>query len=114
LEMIQESLNFNWLSCIEWSKQKLELKNNFTSFLVYPERKCILKWFNEVLFSQIKKLESIYFINKIESFIWKEIGLTSEGFTKVAIIKIKNLNTLQFEEDYKFIEKTFKNLLIIE
>lgn len=114
LEMIQESLGYNWLSAIDSKKQKIELKNNFTSFLIYPKRKCVLKWFNEELFSQIEKLESIYFINKIDSFIWKEIGLTSEWFTKVAIIKIKNSNSHQFEKDYDFIEKNFKNLLIIE
>jgi hypothetical protein len=114
LEMIQESLNYNWLRCVIWWKDDLKLQNNFTSFLVYPEQKCVLKWFNEELFSEIEKLESIYFINKLESFIWKEIWLTSQWFTKVAIIKIKNSDSQRFEEDYSFIEKNFKNLLIIE
>ena len=114
LEMIQESFNYNWLACIIWKKPSTNIQNNFSSFLVYPDKKCILKWFNEALFSEINSLTSIYFINKIESFIWKEIWLTSQWFTKVAIIKIKNSNTTHFEQDYDFLQSNFKDLLIVE
>jgi len=114
LEMIQESFNFNWLSCTMWESPSIDIKNNFSSFLIYPDKKCILKWFNTDIFSEIKKLKSTYFINKIEKFIGQEIGLTSQWFTKVAIIKIKNSDTYQFEQDYSFIQNNFKNLLVVE
>lgn len=113
-EMIQESLDLNWFSVVQWSTPRLKLKNNFCSFLIYPKRRGILKDFNQELFTDIEKLESIYVVNKIESFIWKEVWLTSQWFTKVAIIKIKNSDSTQFEKDYSFIEKNFKKLLILK
>lgn len=113
-EMIEEALEFNWFTSVLWETPEAKLKNNFCSFLVYPEKKWILKDFNQELFSQIEKLNSIYSVNKIESFIWKEIWLTSQWFTKVAIIKIKNSDSVQFEKDYEFIEKNFKKLLILK
>lgn len=114
LEMIQESFNFNWLASTIWKKPSTNIQNNFSSFLIYPDKKCILKWFNEALFSEISSLTSIYFINKINTFIGQEIWLTSQWFTKVAVIKIKNSNSTQFEKDYSFIEKIFKDLLVVE
>ncbi len=114
LEMIQEALNFNWLGACIWKKIPENLEYNFSSFLVYPEKKCTLVWFNNELFQKIENLPSIYFVNKIEKFIWEEIWLTSQWFTKVAIIKIKNSNNTQFEEDYLFIEKNYKELLIVK
>ena len=114
VEMIQEALNFNWLSCTLKSENVSHLENNFSAFLVYPERRWILEWFSEELFEEISKLPSIYTIRKYEEFLGKEVGLTKQGFTKIAIIKIKNSDTAQFEKDYKFIEDNYKNLTIIK
>ena len=114
VEMIQEALNFNWLSCTLKSENVSNLENNFSAFLIYPERRWILEWFNEKLFEEISRLPSIYTIRKYDEFLGKEVGLTKQWFTKIAIIKIKNSDTDQFEKDYKFIEDNYKNLTIIK
>lgn len=112
LEMIEQALNFNWLSAVVWNTPNNDLENNFASFLIYPEKKCILQWFNEKLFNKINEIKSIYSINKILKFIWKEIWLTSQWFTKIAVIKIKNSNADQFERDFNLIEENYRKLLI--
>lgn len=114
LEMIQEAYNFNWLRASLWEKLETGIVANFSVFLLYPPKRGILRWFQEELFSQIKKKKSFFHIKLLEKYIWKEIGLTWEWFEKVGIIKLKNIENKDFLEDNIFIKEHFKELLVLE
>ena len=114
LEMIQESFNFNWLSVITSRKFTPIIKYNFSIFLIYAPRRGIFEKFEEKYIESIKKLPSLYRYKILEDFVGKEIGLTKDGFTKVAIIKIKHSNLLQFEKDFFFLEENYKDFLVLK
>lgn len=115
LEMMQEGYKFNLLRCLLWEKMKDECVNiNLWFFVFYAQKKGILQGFNMDLIEQIQKYPSYMSKNLISENIWKTTGLTSEGFTKNMILKIKNENEKQFIEDYTFIEKNYFHFLLIE
>lgn len=116
LEMYKEWYNKNILRSIfnkQWFLEK-KINYNFAVFAIYPKNRSILKSYNYKLFEDIKKLQSFHSLRIFpEKYEWKEIWLTKDWFWKVWGIKIKNRDYLQFKKDYDFIEKSYKNLLIL-
>lgn len=90
------------------------LKESIITIKVYSEKKWILESFDNELFRKIEKRKSIFGIHKDDSFIWKEVWLTTDWFTNVATIKLKSKDYKILSEDYLYIKKYFKNLLIIK
>lgn len=113
LEIIRDSYDFNLLSLLfhrsitEWSL------TNIATFVVYADRRWILKAFNNTILNQIWKLKSFSRMNIKENMIGKEVWFTKDWFTKLAIFKIENKNFLDFQRDYNFIEDNYKNILIL-
>jgi hypothetical protein len=109
-----------WINLLEIPFNKVDylnekIKNNFSVFAIYPEKKCKLISYNYELLEEIKKLKSFFSLRILpEKFEWKEIWLTKDWFWKVWWIKLKNSNYKEFKQDYDFVEKNYKKLLIVE
>jgi len=114
LEMMQDLYSFNLLTMP--LKNSLYQSWNFSNavFVFYPHKKWILKWFNEELLEQFKNLKSYNSVRVSKEYIWREIWLTKDGFISMVALRIINEDIEQFKNDYDFIEKNYKNLIILE
>lgn len=114
LEMIQDLYNFNLLTLPFW--KSLDHNSSFSNavFVFYPEEKWIFKWFNETILNDFQKLNSYDSVRLSNNYIWKEIWLTKDWFSSIAALRIINKDLTQFKKDFDFIEKNYKNLIILE
>lgn len=114
LEMILESYSFNMFRFLIWEKFKKNKNDNFCVFLIYSEKRWILKWFNEELIQEVKNLKSYFNVNLFSENIWKEVWLTKDWFPKSMLIKLKNSNNNEFLKDIKILEESYRDFLILE
>lgn len=114
LEMMLESYWFNMFRFLVWEKFQKSKNDNFCVFLIYSEKRWILKWFNDELINKVKNLKSYFNINLFSENIWKEIWLTKDWFPKSMLIKLKNSDNKEFLEDIKFLEKHYRDFLILD
>ena len=114
LEMMQDLYNFNLLTMP--LKNSLYQSWNFSNavFVFYPHKKWILKWFNLDLLDQFKNLKSYNSVRVSKEYIWREVWLTKDWFSSIVALRIINEDIDQFKNDYNFIEKNYKNLIILE
>ncbi len=113
-EIYRESSNLNLLDFMfEW-KWYITSNNNFATILYYSEEDWILKEFNKTLIEEIKKLKSYFYIWLVEENIWKKVWLTKKWFSRSAKLRFKNSDFKQLEKDIKFIENSYKDLLILK
>jgi len=114
-ELMYRAFWINFFKYIIDNKQGFpKIKQNVIWINVLATKEWILEWFNKRLFKKIKKLDSCYEVIKSKSFVWKEVWLTKDWFTRVATIKLANKDLEQLKRDYEFIEKNYKKLLEIE
>ncbi|MDD3144735.1 MAG: ATP-grasp domain-containing protein [Candidatus Gracilibacteria bacterium] len=114
LEMMQDLYGFNLLTMP--LGKSLYQSGDFSNavFVFYPNTKGIFKGFNSELLEQFEKLNSYSSIRLSNNYIGKEIGLTKDGFSSIAALRIINKNLEQFKKDYDFIEGNYKNLIILQ
>lgn len=114
LEMMQDLYWFNLLTMplAKSLYQSWDFSN--AVFVFYPNTRWIFKWFNSELLEQFKKLNSYSSIRLSNNYIWKEVWLTKDWFSSIAALRIINKDLEQFKKDYDFIEKNYKNLIILE
>lgn len=91
-----------------------KLKENNIVVIVYAIKKWVLEKFNNKILSNISRLESVYDISLNENYLWKEVWLTKDWFTKLWGIKLSHKSYKQIFDDYKYIKWKYKNLLILE
>lgn len=115
LELFKEAYNFNMFDIIVLEdKAKFEEKYFYSAFVFYPYKEGKYLWLNKKLLEKFEKLPSFLSINKMWWKVWKTIWFTKNGYSSVASMKIKNENLEEFKKDFEFIEKNYKNVLIIE
>lgn len=111
--------NWYWINLLDLMFNnnyfKKNIKNNYACFTLYPIKDWILKKYNSELIENIKKIKSFNWIDLYwNSFIWKKIWLTKNWYKKVWKINLLNSNYEQFKKDLDFVEKKYKNLLILK
>lgn len=114
MELYKENFWINMFDLV--IKQKsldFDSKNNYAAFVFYPEKNWILEWFNEELLQKFKSLKS-YFNFMWWAKKWKNIWLTKDWFSSIASLKLKNSDKVQFKKDFDFVEKNYKNLIILK
>ncbi|MDD2907046.1 MAG: ATP-grasp domain-containing protein [Candidatus Gracilibacteria bacterium] len=114
LEMIQELYGFNLLTMPIGKTLVHNVEFSNAVFVFYPEMKGIFKGFNSELLNKFKSLNSYNHIRLSNNYIGNEIGLTKDGFSSIAALRIINKDLEQFKNDYEFIEKNYKNLIILQ
>ena len=114
LEVMKAAYDVNLYEFIIKSEQiPLKLKTNNIAVNIYATKKGLLKWFNDKLLASIKKRKTVYYVDKEESYVWKEIGLTKDGFKKVWVIKMESNSYNSLRKDYLYIKSKYKDLLHI-
>lgn len=114
LEMMQDLYWFNLLTMPLGKSLYQSWDFSNAVFVFYPNTKWIFKWFNIELLEQFKKLNSYSSIRLSNNYIWKEVWLTKDWFSSIAALRIINKDLEQFKNDSNFIEKNYKNLIILE
>lgn len=114
LEMMLESYWYNLFRFLIWEKFLKAKNENFCVFLIYSDKRWVLKWFNESLIQEVKNLSSYFNINIFIENIRKEVWLTKDWFPKSMIIKLKNSNNKKFLQDIKFVENHYSDFLILQ
>ena len=114
-ELMYRAFGINFFRFIIDEKQVFpKIQQNVIWINILATRPWILRWFNENLLNQIKKLPSVYEIIKSESEINNEVWLTKDWFSRLGTIKLANKDLAILKSDYDFIEKNYKKLLFIE
>ena len=114
-ELMYKAFWINFFKFITDKKQIWpKIRENVIWINIFATKSWKLLWFNESLFDEIQKLDSVYEIIKQESVIWKEVWLTKDWFVRVWTIKLANDDLEVLNRDYNFIIKNYKNLLEIE
>ena len=115
LELIKRAYGINLYEFIVNHDIKFpKVKENNILFFMYASKRGIFKWYNKKLFKKIEARETVFEITYEESFIWKEIWLTSDWFVNVWHIKLKAKNYKDIRKDYLYIKSKYKELLDIE
>jgi len=115
LEMILEETWFNILRFMLWEEMPKNINlTNLAFFVLYAQKRSILKWFNQDLITKVEKLKSFLNLTLFDKNIWKETWLTKQWFPKNMVIKLKNNNFDDFARDVKFIEDNYFDFLILE
>lgn len=115
LELNQEVYDFNLFDLID-TKKEIKFKTDFyfATFVFYSEKKWILKSYNKELETKFREMKSFLNLRKIAWKIWKMTWLAKDWFSSNSSLKIKNKNREEFEKDFDFIKKNYKNFLIVE
>jgi len=114
LEVMKAAYDINLYEFIVKSDLKpLKLKTNNIAINIYATKKWLFKGFNNKLLATIKKRKTVYCVDKEESYVWKEIWLTKDGFKKVWIIKMESNSYNSIRKDYLYIKTKYKELLHI-
>lgn len=115
LEVMKKAFDLNLYELIVNPETKPGvLKQNNIAVNIYATQSGILTEFNEKLLEKISKRETVYEVETDESAIWKEIGLTKDGFVKVGVIKLQDKDYAKVRKDFLYIIKNYKKLLDIE
>jgi hypothetical protein len=113
-ELMYKAFGINFFRFILDEKQRFcEIQENVIWINVLSTKNGILEWFNTKLFQEIEELASVYEVIIQKNHIWKKCWLTKDGFSRVWTIKLSNIDEIQLNKDYSFIEKNYKNLLKI-
>ena len=117
LDMYDKTYNLNLLDLAFEKYDTWFLKNNiitnYAVWAIYPEKKWILKEFNQELIWEIEKLPSLEQVKLLKKNIWKEVGSSKEGFSRVGFIRLKNNDLKQFKKDYEFVREKYLDLIIL-
>ena len=114
LEVMKAAYDINLYEFIVKSDLKpLKLKTNNIAINIYATKKWLFKGFNNKLLATIKKRKTVYCVDKEESYVWKEIWLTKDGFKKVWIKKMESNSYNSIRKDYLYIKTKYKELLHI-
>ena len=115
LAMIKQSYDFNLFEFIVNKEATIwTLKMNNIAINIYSTERWILKSFNNKLFKKIEKKTSVYRIELFEKFIWKEVWLTRNWFTKIWVIGLKGKDYKEIRKDYLYVKKNYKKLIELE
>lgn len=115
LELIKRAYGINLYEFIVNHDIKFpKVKENNILFFIYAPKRGIFKWYNKKIFEKIEARDSVFEVNYEESFIGKEIWLTSEWFVNVWHIKLKNKDYKAIRKDYLYIKSKYLELLDIE
>lgn len=114
LEIFQNLYNFNLLEMPLMENIELTSDSSNAVFVFYPHEKWILDWLNIDLLEKFKKLKSFISIRFSQNKVGLEVWPTKDWFWSIAAIRLNNKNLEQFISDYDFIEKNYKNLIILK
>ncbi len=118
LDMYDKTYNINLLDLPFDNYKPWFLENkiltNYAVWAIYPEKRWILKEFNQEVVWNIEKLSSLDQIKLLEKNIWKEIWPSKEWFSRVGFIRLENSDWEQFKKDYEFIREKYLDLLNLE
>lgn len=91
-----------------------ELKKNNIVFNICATKRWKLLWIDEKLFDLIRKRETVESLNFEKKFIWKEVWLTKDWFTKMWTIKLVSSDLEKIMKDFEYVKSRYKKLLLIE
>lgn len=114
LELYEEVYGLNMFDLIFWKQFDYKTDFYYSAFVFYSEKEWIFKWIDKNLEEKILWLNSFLNISKFSKKIWKKIWLAKNAFWSVFSLKLRNNDKEQFEKDFDFIEKNYKNVLIVE
>ncbi|MDP2090102.1 MAG: ATP-grasp domain-containing protein [Candidatus Gracilibacteria bacterium] len=115
LELLKRAYDFNLYELLIGPVSKpFKLKESNIAVNIYATKRGILKSFNAEVFNEIKSRDSVFDIKYDLSVIGKEVGLTKDGFIKIGVIKLKNINYSVLREDFNYIKSIYKDLLDID
>lgn len=115
LEMYKETFGVNMLSFID-KVGHLNIKENifFATFAFYPYKEAIFKWLDKSLEQEFKKMKSFFSFKIISWKEWKKAWFTKNWFSALANLKLKTESETDFWRDFDFVEKNYKNFLLLE
>jgi len=114
LELIKRTYDFNLYELlIDPDTKTGKLKENNIAVNIYPTERWILEWFNEKVLKKIESRESVFDARYDECYVWKEVWLTKDWFTKVWVIKLKHKDYSVLRKDFIYIKFKYKELLDI-
>ncbi|MDD3794314.1 MAG: ATP-grasp domain-containing protein [Candidatus Gracilibacteria bacterium] len=114
LEMAKLNYDYNVLTSPLGIRNEFDNKSSMAIFIFYPKKTGVFKELNNKLLDKFKSLKSFNNLRFSDSYIGKTIGLTKDGYSNVAAIRIINKDLEQFKKDYDFIEKNYNDLIILE
>ena len=114
LEMMQKIYNYNLLEMPMQNIMDMSSDYSNAVFVFYPYQRWILKWFNDELLNEFKNLDSYSSIRISSWSIWKIVWSTKDWFGSLVALRLKNDNITQFKNDYKFVERKYNELIILE
>jgi len=119
LQMYNTCYNLNLLSIpFDKNLENWYLKNkiltNYSIWAIHAPKEWKLLGLNKELENQIKKIKSLDNFRFLEKYIWTITWPTKKWYIRVWYLRLKNKNLKEFKNDYKFVRKNYKNLLIIE
>ena len=106
--------NINLFDFLLLENKNYDLISNDAVINIYSYKRWFLEWFNQNLISDFNNLDSVVSIKTIESNIWKEVWLTKDWFSRIAVIKLNNKNYNTFINDYNYIKDKHQKLLNIK
>ena len=112
---IKNTFVVNMLSFID-KVGHLNIKENifFATFAFYPYKEAIFKWLDKNLEQEFKKMKSFFSFKIISWKEWKKAWFTKNWFSSLANLKLKTESETDFWRDFDFVEKNYKNFLLLE
>lgn len=115
LEILSRAYGLNMYELIcNWDIKPSKLKENNIAINIYSSKRWMLRDFNRKLLEKIQLRESVFDIELLENFVWKEVWLTKDGFIKIGSIKLANKDVETLYKDFKYIKIKYKELLLID
>jgi len=114
LEIFQNLYDFNLLEMPIMKKIELTSESSNAVFVFYANRKWLLFWLDNDLLEKFKSLKSFISMRFSKNKINQEVWPTKDWFWSIAAIRLNNKDLDQFNSDYDFIEKNYKNLIILK
>lgn len=115
VDLFKEAYGMNLFEMLLNSEIKPgELKKNNIVFNICATKRGKLLWIDEKIFEFIKKRETVESANFDKKFVWKEVWLTKDWFTKMWTIKLVSQDLDKIMKDFEYIKSKYKKLLIIE
>ncbi len=115
LESLERAYDLNMYEYIVNPELKpWKLKQNSIDINIYAPVRGILEWYNNNILAKFLKRTSVFKIDLNESFLWKEVWLTKDGFIKLGCIKLKNTDFNELSRDYKYIKRYYKDILKVK
>lgn len=115
VDLFKEAYGMNLFEMLlDYNINPWELKKNNIVFNICATKRGKLIWINEEIFEEIKSRETVSSLSFDKKFIWKEVWLTKDGFTKMWSIKLLSTDLEKIMQDFEFIKSKYKEMLIIE